>query len=228
MKAQSQTLTQAKWLKGWLSDGDFARIENSVKIAERATCAEIVPMIVHSSSPTGHVPYLLFLLALTVLWTLLPYLAPWVETMAPGVPFEILELAAAAVAGAFTWLFKENDFLIRVLTPRGDRAANAMRRAQLEFYQSNIKLTEDKTGVLIFVSLREHQAVVLADKSIADKFSPETWSKILGDLIAHLKKGDLTGGMCTAIEEAGEILTQAFPIAHRDVNELPDHLVIKA
>lgn len=227
MQAQSQTLTQAKWLKGWLHDGDLERVENSVKQAERTTSAEIVPMIVHSSSPTGHVPYLLFLLALMVLWTLLPYFAPWVETIAPGVPFEVLELAAAFVAGIATWLCRENDFLLRVLTPEGDRAANAMRRAQLEFYQSNIKLTEDKTGVLIFVSLREHQAVVLADKAIADKFPQETWSKILGDLISHLKEGDLAGGMCTAIEEAGEILTQAFPIAPRDVNELPDHLVIK-
>ena len=46
-------------------------------------------------------------------------------------------------------------------------------------------------------------------------------------MIAGVKRGDLTGGMCAAIERCGSLLTTEFPLAEGDVNELHDHLIVK-
>ena len=100
-------------------------------------------------------------------------------------------------------------------------------RAQLEFYGSKIHQTTGDTGVLLLVSLMEHRAVVLADESISDKVPNETWDEVIKIMIDGIKKGHVGLGLAAAIEHCGEILTEQFPIAEDDVNELQDHLIIK-
>ena len=55
----------------------------------------------------------------------------------------------------------------------------------------------------------------------------ETWDEVIQIMIDGLKKGHVGLGLAAAIESCGEILTEFFPTADDDVNELRDHLVIK-
>lgn len=55
----------------------------------------------------------------------------------------------------------------------------------------------------------------------------ETWDEVIQIMIDGLKKGHEGLGLAAAIERCGEILTEFFPTADDDVNELRDHLVIK-
>lgn len=212
-----------KWLKGIASEKDLDLIRDAVVAAEKKTSCEIVPMIVHRSITTGHVPVILFLLHALILWILLPYAVEFL----PSVPYLALEIAAILIAAGLTWLQKDLDIWQRWLTRDDDQDASAVSRAQLEFYQSNIKATKNSTGVLIFVSWLEHEAVVLADKPVAEKFPTETWNEIVKKLISHVKAGDFSGGMIDAIETTGDLLAKEFPIRPGDHNELPDLLVIK-
>ena len=77
------------------------------------------------------------------------------------------------------------------------------------------------------VSLMEHRAVVLADHGISEKLDDAIWSEVVDLMISGVKQGDLAGGMCKAIEKCGELLTEHFPIAEDDANELHDHLIVK-
>jgi putative membrane protein len=80
---------------------------------------------------------------------------------------------------------------------------------------------------LLFVSLLEHRAVVLADHSIAEKLSAEIWQEPVDLMIQGVKRGDLAAGMTQAIQRCGELLSPHFPVADDDVNELRNHLVVK-
>jgi putative membrane protein len=77
------------------------------------------------------------------------------------------------------------------------------------------------------VSLMEHRAVVLADKGISEKLDATIWQEVVDLMINGVKGGDLSGGMCAAIERCGELLTAEFPLAEDDANELHDHLIVK-
>jgi putative membrane protein len=100
-------------------------------------------------------------------------------------------------------------------------------RAQIEFYELEMSQTQDRTGILLFVSLMEHRAVVLADRSIAEKLDAKIWQELVDLMIQGVKRGDLAAGMTQAIQRCGELLSPYFPVADDDINELRDHLVVK-
>lgn len=212
-----------EWLTKTVAESGLERIQKSIAQAETATSGEIVPMIVHRSINSGHVAMILFLGILLVVWTLVPFVAPfW-----PQIPVWGLELGAIVLAAFGAWTQKESDTWRRWLTPPVDQISDVNRRAQLEFYEAGIGGTHGKTGVLIFVSLLERRAVVLADRAISEKLPAETWDAIVQALISRTKSGDFVGGMCEAIETVGALLAQQFPIRPDDRNELPNQLVIK-
>lgn len=211
------------WLTRVLDDQGAEKIATAVRQAEQRTSAEIVPMIVRRSVTIGHVPLLLFLIHILVLLLLLPVLVSgWSQ-----IPYWGLELGVFIVAGVLAWLQSGWSFWHRYLTAPEDRELSARRRAELEFYESNIKQTSASTGVLIFVSLLEHQAVILADKAVAERFSKDIWREILDQLLASIKAGNFTAGMEKAIADVGRLLEKEFPVHPGDRNELPDPLVIK-
>ena len=70
-------------------------------------------------------------------------------------------------------------------------------------------------------------AVILADKGISEKLDAEVWQEVVALMIAGVKRGDLAGAMCAAIERCGSLLATEFPLAEDDVNELHDHLIVK-
>jgi putative membrane protein len=206
-----------------ISSDDLKRIEDAVKKAESKTSAEIVPMIVGRSSAVGHVPLLLFTGQLLVLLMLLPFVSAWLSM----VPSWWMEIGVFALAGVLTWIQKDWPFWQRRLVAIHDQIASVERRAQLEFYLSNIKTTEHKTGVLVFVSLLERRAVILADQAVAEHFPNETWQEAVSGLIARVKSHNLAEGFSYAIESVGARLADKFPRTVTDVNELPDAPVIK-
>jgi putative membrane protein len=85
--------------------------------------------------------------------------------------------------------------------------------------------TTGRTGILIYLSLRERRAQIVADEAIASKVPAETWGEAMAALLVEVKQGRLADGMCAAVEKVGVVLAQHFPRAEDDVNELPDRLI---
>lgn len=211
------------WVRKYLSESDVQKIEETISRVEELTSGEIVPVIVKRSSTVGHVP-----LTLTLLITLMLVIVefpfsdwlwvwPWIWL------WPVLLVAiyyASHVLGRLPWIQK-------VLVPEKDEVDQVHQRAHLEFYSNRIHRTQEGTGVLIFVSVMEKKAVVLADEGISSKLPPETWNRILAPLGESLRRGQWGEGFVKAIENCGEHLKTHFPITGRVHNELKNHLVIK-
>ncbi|UOF02677.1 TPM domain-containing protein [Bdellovibrio reynosensis] len=211
------------WINKYLTNDEMKKIEETISRVEEETSGEIVPVIVKRSSAIGHVPLVLTLI-LTLVFVLaeIPYsdwlwVTPWVWMWFP---------VLIVIYGVSFFLAKLHWFQ-KVFVSEADEIAQVHQRAQLEFYSNKIHRTEAGTGVLIFVSVMEKKAVILADEAISGKLPPDTWNNLLKDLRASLHDGHWHAAFTKAIETCGQHLKTHFPIAETRKNQLKNHLVVK-
>jgi putative membrane protein len=221
--AGSNLESNPAWARQLLGDDGAERIEAAIAAAESHTSGEIVPVLVRRSSTVGHVPLVTF--ALLLLCVFLSDLPAHLSEL--GGPYGAWLGACWLLAGGLALGLSRLDAVQRMLTPGADQMRQVDLRAQIEFYELEMSRTQGRTGILLFVSLLEHRAVVLADRSIAEKLDAKVWQELVDLMIQGVKGGDLAAGMVQAIQRCGELLSPHFPIADDDENELRDHLVVK-
>ena len=111
------------------------------------------------------------------------------------------------------------------VTPGATKARRVQRRA-LQFFKSSAeKRTVGRVGILLYVSIAERRAEIIADEAIHSKVAPERWGEAMAALLAKLRAGDPAGGMADAVGAIAAILKEHFPKTDADVNELPDRLI---
>jgi putative membrane protein len=208
------------------------QIAVAVAAAERTTSAEIVPCAATASGRYDRAEDIVGLwLAMTgvvaacLLWPRhvketgswdLP--EPWVFPTAVVVIAVVGFVAGAVVASRIGWLR-------RLFTPGRQMRDEVAQRAGAIFFDQRVHHTAGATGVLLYVSLHERRAVVLADQAILDKLGPDALQDVCGTLTAHLRHSHPADALCQAITAVGEKLAPVLPRAANDVNELPDALV---
>lgn len=211
------------WHKKYLSDLDIQKIETAIEEAERHTSGEIVPVIVRRSSAIGHIPLLLTLSLIFQISVIAALFWP-AAFVAPVVYFwPLIWITLYVISGLLTRLKSVQRFFV----PNEDEEWQAFQRAKLEFYENKVYRTQEGTGILIFVSVMERKALILADKGISEKLPADTWDKVLGKLRKSLHDHKWGEGFVSAIHECGELLKPHFPIRSDDVNELKNHLILK-
>ncbi len=199
------------------TDEDRRRISATITKAEAETLGEIIAVIAHASENYFYVPFLwAALAALIVPWPLIHF--TWIAVQW----IYLLQLLVFAALVFFLWPRARRTALV----PKSARNAHVERRAREQFLVQNLHTTAGRTGVLIFVSIAERHAVVLADKAIDGKVPAGTWQQIVDRLTAEIGAGRATEGFMHAIEAAGRHLAEHFPPGAIDQNELPDHLIV--
>lgn len=221
-----------------ISKEDHARIAAAVRAAERGTSGEIRCVLAPNSGDASE--------RATWMASALALVAPAIAVLLGFRPDEIArgwsvghlaaadERALAAVslyialqAAIFTvvWCLVAWTPIPRLLTPKKLLAARVHAAALTQFEALGLTRTRDRTGILLYASLAEHRAEVLADEGIYAKAPNEVWDQIVQLLIAGLKEGDPTSGFVRAVERTGEILAACLPPREDDANELPDGLI---
>lgn len=80
--------------------------------------------------------------------------------------------------------------------------------------------TEERNGVLFYLSIEDRQFVILGDIGIHEKVPENFWENISEAVTTEFKKGNFTEGLSKGIKMAGEALSEFFPYASDDINEL--------
>jgi putative membrane protein len=112
------------------------------------------------------------------------------------------------------------------LVPSSVKRERDHRRAVEQFLVQNLHTTAGRTGILIYVSVAERYAEIIADTGIDAKVEKGTWQAIVDDLTANISDGKAGDGFVHAVERSGDLLARHFPPGTRDPNELPNHLII--
>jgi len=196
---------------------EHAAISSAIARAEANTSGEIVVIVARASD--GYRSFALMLAALLALAVPLPliYATNW--------PIEHIYLAQLIVFAAGAVLTQWEPLRIAI-TPTALKRARAHQKAVEQFIVQNLHTTEGRTGVLIFVSVAERFAEVIADEGIYRKVRPETWEELINELTANIGRGSRTEGFIAAVEACGEVLAEHFPPGRGDCNELPNHLIV--
>lgn len=212
----------SQWINKFISDHQIAEVSKLVKQAELQTSGEVVPVIIRQS---GRYQYLAMYFAFSVLLSLLFIQPSFMHLFYSGF-WQLIWLVLFIVFYFIGLLLSRSSWFVRMFVSQAELLKNVEERAEFEFYRHGLMKTDDSTGVLLFVSLLEHKAVILADKGISEKLPKEYWQKTLAQMIPFFKQKDLFSAYKLGINSIGEELKTHFPKRGHDVNELSNHLII--
>jgi putative membrane protein len=123
------------------------------------------------------------------------------------------------------WLFMKWMPLRLALTPKYIKLARVRARAITMFKVGTEAKTVGRTGVLLYLSMKEHRAEIVADEEIAKLVAPEVWGDAMVALLDRVKAGRPGEGMAEAVRQMGIVLAKHFPKGSENPNELPDRLI---
>ena len=208
------------------SQTDLDTIREAVQRAERRTRGEIVPMVVPVSARYRDASYLaglvVALVTLAVLMSLDYGWGLWRWTgHHPG--WMIVGALTAYALGSFIGRFPR---IIHLLISDERMAMKVRLRAERAFYEQGLHKTKEGTGILIFLSVLERRAQILADRAIDARVPPGTWDLLVRNLVQGIRADHPTKALCDAIAQCGDLLAIHFPAHGGDnPNELPDELI---
>ena len=189
-----------------ISAQDRERIATAIRAAEAKTSGEIVCVLARTSSDATALPILIAAVAALALpWLLVAFTAMTVH--------RILSLQIVVFLALLVLLCLPR---VRVaLMPRKARRAIAHRVAMEQFASRGIARKKDRSGILIFVSLAERYARIIADDGIAARVPQSEWQAAVDALVAHMRDGRIADGFIAAINVCGNELARHFPRTER-------------
>ena len=199
-----------------LTKEDHDAVAAAIHEAEQRTCGQIVCVLAHASSAYAHVPILWSsLLALFTPWPLI-YFTQWSVQRIFLAQLIVFLVAVVALSWAPLRI---------LLVPRAVQRARAHRAALEQFVLRGISRTRNRCGVLIFVSLAEHYARIIADEGVAQKVHASEWQATIDALTLCMHDGHIAAGFIAAIERCGAVLAEHAP-PDGSADALPDRLYL--
>jgi putative membrane protein len=206
-----------------LSASDHARVAAAIAAAEKHTAGEIVAVVAQQSDEYHHVPVHIAA-AVALLTPLLVHLVarffPW-STFPMGWLFATQLLVFILVA-----LTLSLTPLRYWVTPHSLMRKYASRHAAWQFLSLGTHGTARRTGVLIFASLLERHAEIIADTGIAAKVPQARWQEIVDAMLPVLREGRVADAFVQAVAACGAELAKHVPPGAHDNNELPDRFIV--
>ncbi len=157
-----------------------------------------------------------------------PLVALFAEPWDPATPTGAM-LVSALVLEVIAFLLVRGllgvEAVRMALTPGATKARRVRRRARDLFSVGAEQRTRAGTGVLLYLSLAERRAEIVAEHGIHARVAPEAWGEAMAALLAGVRDGRAGEGVAAAVERIGAVLAEHFPRSADDTNELPDRLI---
>jgi putative membrane protein len=208
----------------FFSEADREAIRATVREAESRTSGEIVPFVVDRSDEYASAAWKGA--ALGALLAPLVALAIYRWTHVWGIPLAYWIALPALIGGAAAYLVAAFlPPLRRWLAGEHVLEAQVRRRAAAAFLDQEVFHTENRTGILLFVSLFERRVVLLADSGIHQKVEEGQWESITRRLAAEIRHGRPGPALVEAIRACGDVLARHHvEIQANDRDELSNEL----
>jgi len=187
-----------------------AEIEAAFSAAQQRTRAPIVCVLAHASANYEFPPLLAS--------GLLGLLTPWPLLIFTQLSAQRIFLAQLVVCLAASAILMLSPLGLR-LTPRRLRRANAHRAALAQFQLRELDRIGERSGVLIYVSLAERYARVVAAEAAVQAIAQDQWQALIDALVADMGKRGPAEALASAALRCAEALAPAFP----PTGEPPQH-----
>jgi putative membrane protein len=206
-------------------DKDFESIRQAIVEAEKTSSGEIVPFAVEASNRYTIVIWRAATLGAFIGLGSYAFYSELNDVW--GIPPLLAFLSAFLGAGAGWSLTEIFPSIQRLLVGKDRMHRHVMNRAKRAFLEEEVFATEQRNGILIFVSIFEHEVVVLADSGIHKVVHQSEWEGIVETITSSIRRGAPAEGMIRAIEDCGKLLHRhKLTSREQDANELKDDLRI--
>ena len=173
---------------------------------ERATGVEAVAAVIARADSYPEIPWKAFALGSAL--ALLAAVA--IALVAPGweAGEAIVETAVAALAtgGAAALATVWVEPLARLFLTRTRRQTEALQYAQAIFLDAGLQRAPHRDGILLLVSLFEHEVVVLADHGVREQLAPAALDATVSAVTAALKRGRIRDALLDGLARLEETL----------------------
>ena len=136
-----------------------------------------------------------------------------------------MTIALGLIAFAASWALLAWEKLTFFFVPGPIKTARVHAQAVKHFKVGAERRTTGRTGILIYLSMREHRAEIVADEPIAELVNADVWGEAMDDMLVEIKQGKIAEGMAAGVRDVGKVLSEHFPRTDDDINELPDRLI---
>nr|WP_137677866.1 TPM domain-containing protein [Parerythrobacter lutipelagi] len=220
----------------YLDEKSHAIVSDAVREAELHTSGEIVTVLADRSD--GYSDIVLAWCALAS-FTVMSVFAVWPDVLVEKVDglfggwgtqwttaeIVTLVLSLGVLTFGLMWLLLQSDRLRFLSIPGPVKSARARQAAIKHFKVGAERRTHGRTGVLLYLSMQEHRAEIIADESITEKVEADVWGEAMADMLVEIRQGEIGQGLAAGVRDVGAVLSQHFPRAGEDENELPDRLI---
>lgn len=208
----------------FLTQEEQDRVTQAVQQAELQTSGEIVPMIVSFSYEYPRAVFLATVLySLIVTYALAHLLSTYLWIDFFNIHYFFLLFIPLSIM--FFWIVSKYRSLARMFIPAEQMAAEVEEEATKSFFTERLYETKEDNGILLFISVFEKKAWILADSGINERIDQAVWQEIVDTLTAEIRKNNRGDGICMAIERIGAILKDHFPYKRNDTDELHNLII---
>jgi putative membrane protein len=220
----------------WLTAADHERVSAAIAAAEASSNGEIVAVATPLSDSYHDLAlhWALAAMILVLAWAAWQpqWLEWWYDTLVPGwhaepALGELLTFLMFLAVLKFTVVLLILKYMpLRLaLTPGATKHRRVRARAVAVFRAAAERRTAGRNGILIYLSMGERRAEIVADEAILKVTDETTWGEAMAVLLEHVREGRPGDGIVAAIERVGAVLTEHFPRSVSDTNEIPDKLI---
>ncbi len=187
------------------------RLAAAVREVESRSCAELVLEIQSRSGSYAHADarfgaLLAFISLAAVLG--LPVSFPPYALIIDTVAFFFIGLAIS----------KRSKNVRRLMTSNRERVDAVRARAAALFFERGLANTSEETGLLLFVSLLEQRAELLADRGLLRLVPPEEWNAVRASI--HSTRQFAPDDVIAIVQRLGAILHVCAPASGENLDEL--------
>lgn len=204
-----------------LTDEFKNKIKNAVQDAEKQSGGEVVVHIAQESDGYNNIYSAVGFFSAFIGSFIFILLYRFIELVSSNSPYFI------AAVFLLPLLIISLLYLIRPLrllfTSKDQMDYYVNLKAKEAFLDNEVFNTEDRAGILIYISLFEKRVVVLADNGINKKVKKDKWDAVVQTIINGIKNNSLISGIIPGILLCGNILKgNNVKRRFKDKNELDD------
>ncbi len=215
-------------MKRILTESENKQIEERIAQLERKTSGEVVVAVARRSSSYSSSAMLLSSIAALLLSIPLVNVAmdvlyrPDLAIQAVNmqmilyIPIFLCVLAAARV------LINRFPALLAPAINTAKKQQKVQERSAWVFYENRLYNTKEGTGVLLYISLYERTARILADAGIYQKIGQDGLQDMAEKLALGIRQGRGATAILESLDVLENVLATNFPPPEKNENELPD------
>lgn len=188
MRGQNDN-SEGKLMKRILTNRERNLLEKRIAAVEKITGAQIVLAVIERCDSYAEIPWKAFALGAAVAGFLVFifdfFFSQWCSDTL--VLIAVVSMLVTGILAAILSLYVPKFARFFLVTHRAE--AEVRQYAESLFLSRELFATRRRTGVLLLVSLFEHQIILLPDKGLNRKLNQKTMAKIIGQMKPALVSG---------------------------------------